>query len=92
MNSYTCIKSILRTEKSTLAEPKGVYLFLVDMAANKIMIKQAVEEIYKVKVKTVNTKISMGKMKRVRQQAGKTADTKRAYVTLAAGNKIDTAP
>ena len=91
-NSYDIIKALIRTEKSTLAEPKGEYLFRVDMQANKLDICRAVEEIYKVKVKSVNTIITGGKLKRVRYQLGKTADSKKAMVSLKAGQKIDTAP
>ena len=90
MSSYEIIKSLLRTEKAaTLYEPNNKYLFLVDRAANKFEIKKAVEEIYKVSVKTVNTWISQGKMKRVRYQIGKTVDTKKAIVTLKEGSKIE---
>lgn len=88
VSAYGIIKSLLKTEKSTLYEPLGRYLFLVDKSANKIQIKKAVEEIYKVKVKRVNTFISLGKMRRVRYQLGKSVDTKRAVVTLAEGQKI----
>jgi len=91
MNSFDIVKSILRTEKSTLEEPKGRYLFLVDNKANKIQIKRAVEEAYKVKVKDVNTVVIRGKLKRVRHQLGKTPDVKRAYVTLVEGQKIEAA-
>jgi large subunit ribosomal protein L23 len=90
MNSYDIIKTLLRTEKSSVQEPGGVYLFLVDKGANKLQIKCAVEEVYKVKVKTVNTVVGPGKLKRVRYQLGKTPDYKKAYVTLVAGQKIDT--
>lgn len=86
--SYDIIKSLLRTEKSTLYEPLRQYLFLVDKSANKIQIKRAVEEIYKVKVSAVNTFISRGKLKRVRQQFGRSVDTKKAVVTLREGQKI----
>lgn len=85
------IKALLKTEKSTLHEPQNQYLFLVDKAANKIQIKKAVEEIYKVKVKTVNTLISSGKLKKVRYQLGKTPDYKKAIVTLKEGQTITTA-
>jgi large subunit ribosomal protein L23 len=92
MNSnYDIIKALIRTEKSTVFEPLGKYLFLVNKASNKTEIKKAVETIYKVKVKAVNTSIYLGKMKRVRYQVGKTADFKRAIVTLKAGQKIDVA-
>jgi large subunit ribosomal protein L23 len=87
--STDIIKAILRTEKSTtLYEPLNKYIFLVDNSCNKIQIKQAVQELYKVKVKRVNTFISSGKLKRVRYQLGKTPDTKRALVTLKEGQKI----
>jgi large subunit ribosomal protein L23 len=92
MNSnYDVIKALIRTEKSTVYEPLGKYLFLVSKSSNKTEIKKAVETIYKVKVKAVNTSIYLGKMKRVRYQVGKTADFKRAIVTLKAGQKIDVA-
>jgi large subunit ribosomal protein L23 len=48
-----------------------------------------VEQAYKVKVKNVNTFVSAGKLKRVRHQLGRTSDTKKAVVTLAAGQKIE---
>jgi large subunit ribosomal protein L23 len=85
------IKALIRTEKSTLSEPKGKYLFLVDLRANKIQIKRAVEQVYKVKVKDVNTFVSMGKLKRVRHQLGRTSDLKKAVVTLKEGQKIEVA-
>jgi len=87
---YNIIKSMLRTEKSTAYEPKGKYLFLVDRYANKIQIKRAVEEIYKVKVKDINTFIAHGKLKKVRYQLGRTPDVKKAIVTLREGQKIET--
>lgn len=83
------IKAMVRTEKSTIAEPKGKYLFLVTNTSNKIEIKRAVEQLYKVKVADVNTMIIRGKMKRVRYQVGKTPDFKRAIVTLKEGQKIE---
>jgi len=83
------IKALLQTEKSTSYQPQNKYLFLVINSANKIQIKKAVELAYKVKVKNVNTFVSMGKLKRVRHQLGRTADTKKAVVTLAAGQKIE---
>ncbi|MCX5696608.1 MAG: 50S ribosomal protein L23 [Candidatus Omnitrophica bacterium] len=91
MIAYDIIKSLLRTEKSTAHhETISKYLFLVDKSANKIQIKRAVEEIYKVKVKEVNTFISPGKAKRVRYHLGRTPDLKKAVVTLGEGQKIDT--
>ena len=88
--SYDIIKTLMHTEKETnLFNPQGKYLFLVDKAANKNEIKKAVEHIYKVKVKSVNTLISPGKAKRVRYQEGYTSDSKRALVTLQKGQKIE---
>ena len=84
------IKALIRTEKSTTYEPNGKYLFLVDNSANKIEIKRSVEQAYKVKVKDVNTFVSMGKLKKVRYQLGRTPDSKKAIVTLKEGQKIDT--
>ncbi|MBM3250152.1 MAG: 50S ribosomal protein L23 [Candidatus Omnitrophica bacterium] len=89
--SGNVIRALIRTEKSTVTEPQGKYLFLVNLRANKVQIKQAVEQLYKVKVKDVNTFISLGKMKRVRYQAGRTPDLKKAVVTLKPGQKIETA-
>ncbi len=85
------IKALMRTEKSTLYEKNAKYLFLVGIKANKIQIKSAVEQLYKVKVKAVNTFITSGKLKRVRHQLGKTPDSKKAVVTLMAGQKIEVA-
>lgn len=89
-HASSIIKALIRTEKSTTVEPQGKYLFLVDNSANKIQIKRSVEQIYKVKVKDVNTFISIGKLKKVRYQIGRTPDIKKALVTLKEGQKIDT--
>ena len=92
ITSYDIIKALVRTEKSTsLFEPQVKYLFLVSKSANKIQIKSAVEQIYKVKVKDVNTLISHGKLKKVRYQLGHTPDFKKAIVTLKEGQKISEA-
>jgi large subunit ribosomal protein L23 len=90
-HSTEVIRSLIRTEKSTVYEPDGKYLFLVDPRANKIQIKKAVEALYKVKVRDVNTFVSLGKMKKVRYQVGRTPDQKKAIVTLIKGQKIETA-
>ncbi|TBR18942.1 50S ribosomal protein L23 [bacterium] len=91
LTAHDTIKSLIHTEKSSLQEPDGKYLFLVAMKANKIQIRQAVEQLYKVKVSSVNTMVSLGKMKRVRHQIGKSPDSKKAIVTLKKGFKIETA-
>lgn len=91
-SSFDIIRALIRTEKSTLQEPQGKYLFLVAKSANKLQIKRAVEELYKVKVNTVNTLVASGKLKKVRYQLGRTPDTKKAFVTLKVGQKIEVAP
>ncbi len=86
---YDIIKTLIRTEKGTTMEPDRKYLFFVDRHASKIAIRQAVEEIYNVKVQDVNTIIMPGKEKRVRQELGYTPDWKKAIVTLKEGHKIE---
>ena len=88
-DSYGIIKSLLRTEKGTNLLLLNKYIFWVSMDANKYQIKQAVEEIYKVRVAGVNTIKVWGKARRVRIQEGNTANWKKAIVTLASGDKID---
>ena len=89
--SYDIVKHILRTEKGSQMMPDGKYLFNVAKDANKIQIKQAVEEIYNVTVKKVNTMKVQGKWRRVRYKEGKSPDWKKAVVTLKQGDKIDIA-
>ena len=87
--SYDILRSLLRTEKGTSQEPFGKYIFQVSTRANKVEIAKAVEVIYKVKVKSVNTAVVPGKLKRVRQELGHTPDWKKAVVTLKEGQKIE---
>ena len=89
--SYDIVKHILRTEKGSQMMPDGKYLFNVAKDANKIQIKQAVEEIYNVTVKKVNTMKVQGKWRRVRYKEGKSPDWKKAVVTLKKGDKIEIA-
>jgi len=89
--SYDVLRNILRTEKGASMLPENKYVFRVASDANKIQIKQAVEDIYNVKVISVNTLKMHGKWKRVRYQAGKTPDWKKAIVTLKQGDKIEIA-
>jgi large subunit ribosomal protein L23 len=86
---YTIVKNLLRTEKGTNLLVENKYLFEVDQDANKLEIKNAVEEIYRVKVSKVNTISMRGKQKRVRYKRGKTPDWKKALVTLEQGSTID---
>jgi len=88
-DAYNIVKTLIRTEKGTVGEPTGKYLFMVGKTATKIEIKKAIEQIYKVKVATVNTLVVPGKLKRVRTIAGKTSDWKKAVVSLKEGQKID---
>ena len=90
-SAHVVLKTLLRTEKGAVLAEEKKYLFSVQKDANKIEIKKAVEDIYKVKVQDVNTQVVNGKLKRVRQQAGKTPDWKKAVVTLKDGHKIDLA-
>jgi large subunit ribosomal protein L23 len=78
------------SEKSYGLSEKGVYIFVVAPGANKVEIRRAVERVFNVKVTNVNTLNRPGKRKRNRRQSsfGKRPDTKRAIVTLAAGQSI----
>ena len=89
--SVMVLNAILRTEKGSLQAKSNQVLFSVKRNANKIQIKQAVEDLYKVKVNSVNTQVMHGKLKRVRHQLGRTPDWKKAVVTLKTGHKIDLA-
>ena len=86
---YDIVKTLVRTEKGTLLEPERKYIFHVAKNSNKVEIKKAVEEIYKVKVQDVNTSVVQGKLKRVRQAEGSTTPWKKAIVTLRTGEKIE---
>lgn len=86
---YDVIRKPIITEKATMASESGAIVFEVDIAANKPQIKEAVEALFNVKVKAVNTTITKGKVKRFKGQLGKRKDVKKAYVTLEEGNTID---
>ena len=88
---YDIIKTIVRSEKGALLEANRQYIFEVTKSATKIDIKRAIEEIYKVKVRAVNSSIIIGKPKRVRQELGRTSSWKKAIVTLQEGQKIEVA-
>ena len=77
------------SEKSYGLLDEGKYTFVVAPDANKTQIKQAVEEVFRVKVTGVNTLNRQGKRRRTRFGWGKRADTKRAIVTLVEGDRID---
>ena len=86
---HDIVKGMIRTEKGSTLLPHGKYLFWADRHANKIEIKKAIEDMYKVRVAGVNTVMMRGKAKRVRYAVGKTPDWKKAIVTLKEGSKID---
>jgi large subunit ribosomal protein L23 len=89
--AHQIIVKLLLTEKgSRLTESENKYLFRVHKAANKLEIKRAIEDLFRVKVTKVNVHTRMGKMKRNRgQQYGQRPSWKRAVVTLKQGDKID---
>ena len=87
--AYDIIKKPITTEKSTNLQQFNQYSFIVSKNSNSIEIKDAIEMIFKVKVNKVNTSILRGKGKTFKGQYGFRKDTKRAIVTLAEGNTID---
>ena len=86
---YDVILSPHITEKSTLLSEHNAVVFKVAEKATKPEIKAAVEALFDVKVTSVNTLNRQGKTRRTRFGTGKRADTKRAIVSLAAGERID---
>jgi len=86
---YDVIRKPIITEKATMASENGAVVFEVAIDANKPQIKAAVEALFGVKVKAVNTTITKGKTKRFRGTMGRRKDVKKAYVTLEEGNTID---
>jgi len=89
MNARNIIRRPLVTEKSMAGLRAGRYTFEVDLRANKIEIRNAVEEIWSVHVTGVNTMICHGKHRRVGRSAGHRPDWKKAVVTLRAGDRIE---
>ena len=88
MNANQIIRRPLVTEKSTILREEGnVIAFEVDPNANKIEVKKAVEELFKVKVEEVRLFNVRGKMKRMGRWAGRRRDWRKAYVRLKAGEK-----
>ncbi len=87
------IKPIISEKADSLSEKHQQYSFVVDRKANKIQIRKAVEELYKVSVSAVNTMVIPGKSKkrftRTGVQSGATSAYKKAVVTLKEGEQID---
>ena len=90
MNIYSVIKKPHVTEKTSLgSDSTNTVALVVDKEANKIEIKQAVENLFKVKVADVRTVTVAGKVKRSGKTLGKRSNWKKAYVTLQEGQSID---
>ena len=87
---HDIVKRPLVTEKSTRQrEGQNLYHFEVDRQANKIEIKRAVEQLFRVKVKRVNVSRVRGKVKRLGRNVGRCPDWKKAVVLLEEGSRID---
>ena len=89
VRSYDIILSPVITEKATMASEHNQVIFKVRRDASKPEIKDAVENLFKVKVKAVNTLNRKGKVKRFRGILGRRSGTKNAIVTLEEGHTID---
>lgn len=88
---YDVIQRPIITEKSTMAAEHGKVVFKISPTATKEDVKHAVEALFGVKVTKVNTILLKGKTKKFRGRNGKRSDTRKAVVTLAAGQTIDIA-
>ena len=86
---YDVIISPVITEKATLASERNQVMFKVAKHATKPQIKEAVEKLFDVKVKSVNTHVRKGKVKAFKRSVGEQSDVKRAVVTLEEGHTID---
>jgi len=86
---YDVIIAPVITEKATIASEHNKVVFKVRRDATKPQIKDAVEKLFDVKVKSINTLIRPGKKKAFKQRLGQQSDTKRAIVTLEEGHRID---
>ncbi len=86
---YEIIRSPIVTEKSTFVSEHNQVVFHVAINSNKVEIKQAIEGLFKVKVKSVNTLRQNGKVKRFKGTTGKRPEVKKAFITLEEGNTID---
>ncbi len=86
---HSKILKMMRTEKGSNMLVNNKYLFRVAKDANKIEVKKAIEELYKVKVDSVNMMNVPGKRKRVRYKEGMTSTWKKAIVTLKPESKIE---
>ena len=87
--AFNVIKKPMMTEKSTNLNQFNQYSFIVSNDSNSFEIKKAIEQIFKVKVTKVNTVIIHGKLKSFKGNLGYKKDFKKAIITLAEGNTID---
>ncbi|MBS4749751.1 50S ribosomal protein L23 [Granulicatella sp. zg-ZJ] len=87
MNARDVIKRPIITEASVLAMDEKKYTFEVDVRANKTLVRQAIEEVFGVEVKSVNIMNVRGKFKRVGKYAGYTKKRRKAIVTLTESSK-----
>ena len=92
MNSYEVLRRPVITEKNTMLNAEGKYIFEVAQTANKLDVKRAVEEVFKVEVSTVNVINVRGKVRASpgrRRTPGMTRSWKKAIVTLKPGGRIE---
>jgi len=89
MNRFEIIKRPLDTEKlDRMRDRENKFAFEIDLKANKTEIKQAIEQLFKVKVLDVKTSIVRGKFRRIGRSEGKRSNWKKAIVTLKEGDAI----
>ena len=86
---YDILIAPVVTEKATMASEHNRFVFKVARTATKPQIKEAVEKLFDVKVKSVNTHVRKGKIKAFKGTIGEQSEVKRAIVTLEEGHKID---
>jgi large subunit ribosomal protein L23 len=83
------VRPVVTERSTTLGDERNAFTFIVAEDANKIEIQRAVEELFEVKVKAVNTMRYRGKLRRVGRALGRRPGFKKAIVTLAEGERID---
>jgi large subunit ribosomal protein L23 len=90
MSPNDIVRGPIITEKGTLVQERGnQVVFRVHPQANKVEIRRAIESLFKVRVDKVRTSRQLGKIRRVGRHQGRRPDWKKAYVTLAEGQRID---
>ena len=86
---YDVLLKPVVTEKSTMLQEQGKYVFEVTPTANKIIVKEAIEKAFDVNVLSENITMNRGKVKRVGQNYSRSKDKKKAIVTLKPGDRIE---